>query len=349
MNGLAVTPQVILYIILLLLLGASAFFAGSETALMTVSRVRLRGLTKKQSRSARMVEGILQKPERLIGTILLGNSFANVAMSAIATVIAVSIWGESGVIYVTVALTLVILIFGELTPKVYARYHSERIAILTAPIIKAIMSVFHPITVGVAWVAKELLLLVGIDITRAKKNVVTEAEVKTLINISWEDGSISAEEKEMLGKIFALNDKSVGDVMVPKKRMVTLRSDYTLDQALNTVKRKGYSRYPVRRGDSQEIIGFIHAKDLLGKRGTRKLSSMKKLIRPPYFIPESKKINSQLRHFKSRRLHQAVVLDDEGEVKGLITLEDILEQMVGSIEDEYDVVDTRPGLHSPLT
>jgi putative hemolysin len=337
MNGLAVTPQVILYIVLLLLLAASAFFSGSETALMTVSRVRLRRFTKKQSRSARMVEGILQKPERLIGTILLGNNLVNVAMSAIATVIAVSIWGDRGVIYVTVVLTLVILIFAELTPKVYARYHSERISILTAPIIKVIMTIFHPVIVGMTWIIQNLLLLLGINISKIKRHIVTEAEVKAFINISWEDGSISAEEKEMLGKIFALNDRSVGDVMVPKKRMVTLRSDYTLDQALKTIKRNGYSRYPVRRGESQEIIGFIHAKDLLGKRGTRKLSSMKRLIRPPYFIPESKKINSQLRHFKSRRLHQAVVLDDEGEVKGLITLEDILEQMVGSIEDEYDV------------
>jgi putative hemolysin len=337
MNGLTITPQVILLIILLVLLGCSAFFSGSETALMTVSRVRLRQMAKKHTRSVKMVEGILEKPERLIGTILLGNNLVNVAMSAIATVIAVSIWGDRGIIYVTVALTVILLIFAEITPKVYARYHSERISIITAPVIKVIMTIFHPVTVGVTWMVQKLLLLVDIDITKAKRKIVTEAEVKTLINISWEDGSISAEEKDMLGRVFTLNDKSVGDVMVPRKRMVTLSSDYTLDQALKTIKRYGYSRYPVRRGKSQEIIGFIHSKDLMGKRGSKKLSSLKKLIRPAYFIPESKKINSQLRHFKSQRLHQAVVLDDEGEVKGLITLEDILEQMVGSIEDEYDV------------
>lgn len=337
MNGLAVTPQVILLIIFLLLLGCSAFFSGSETALMAVSRVRLRQIAKKHTRSVKIVEGILEKPERLIGTILLGNNMVNVAMSAIATVIAVSIWGDRGIIYVTVALTVILLIFAEITPKVYAKYHSERISLVTAPVIKVIMTIFHPLTVGVTWVVQKLLLLLGIDITRAKRNIVTEAEVKTLINISWEDGSISAEEKEMLARVFTLNDKAVGDIMVPRKRMVTLSSNYTIDQALKTVKRHGYSRYPVRRNKSQEIIGFIHAKDLLGKRGSRKLSSMKKLIRPAYFIPESKKINSQLRHFKSRRLHQAVVLDEEGEVRGLITLEDILEQMVGSIEDEYDV------------
>jgi putative hemolysin len=337
MNGLAVTPQVILYIVLLVLLGCSAFFSGSETALMAVSRVRLRQLAKRHTRSVKIVEGILEKPENLISTILLGNNLVNVAMSAIATVIAVSYWGDRGIIYVTVALTVILLIFAEITPKVYAKYHSQRISLVTAPIIKVIMTVFRPITIGVTWVVQKLLLLLGIDITRVKRSIVTEAEVKALINISWEDGSISGEEKDMLGRIFTLNDKAVADVMVPKKRLVTLSSDYTIDQALKTVKRNGYSRYPVRSGKSQEIIGFIHAKDLLGKRGSKKLKSMQKLIRPAYFIPLNKKINSQLRHFKSRRLHQAVVLDEEGEVKGLITLEDILEQMVGSIEDEYDV------------
>jgi putative hemolysin len=318
------------------LLGCSVFFSGAETALMTVNRQRLRQIARKHTRSVKIVEGILVKPERLIGTILIGNSLANVAMSAIATAIALSLWGEKGIVYVTVGLTVIMLIFAEVTPKVYARYHAERISVLTAPILRVIMTIFHPVTVAVNFIVKNLLLLLGIDISKVKRHIVTEAEVKALINISWEDGSISAEEKEMIARVFTLNDKAVADVMIPKKRMVTLRSDYTIDQALRTIKRNGYSRYPVRKGQSQEIIGFIHAKDLLGKKGSKKLSTMRKLVRPPYFIPETKKINSQLRHFKSRRLHQAVVLNEEGDIRGLITLEDILEQMVGSIEDEYD-------------
>jgi len=285
----------------------------------------------------KITEGILDKPERLIGTILIGNNLANVAMSAIATAIALSMWGEKGIVYVTAGLTVILLIFAEITPKIYARYHSERISILTAPILKVIMTIFRPETVALTYVVRKLLLVLGIDITRAKRNIVTEAEVKTLINISWEDGSITGEEKEMLSRVFTLNDKSIADVMVPKKRMVTLRSDYSIDQALKTIKRYGYSRYPVRRRKTQEIIGFIHAKDLLGKKGSKKLSSMQKLVRPAYFIQETKKINSQLRHFKSGKQHQAVVLNEEGDITGLITLEDILEQMVGSIEDEYDV------------
>jgi putative hemolysin len=337
MNGLGIAPQVSLWILIVLLLGCSAFFSGSETALMTVSRARLRQLAKKRSRGVKIVEGILEKPERLIGTILLGNNLVNVAMSAIATAIALSLWGDAGIIYVTVVLTVIILIFAELTPKVYARYHSEAISLITAPILRGIMTVFRPVTVGATFLVQKMLLVMDIDITRSRRNVVTEGEVKSLINIGWEDGSISAEEKEMISKIFTLNDKPVSEVMVPRRRMVTLRSDYTIDRSLKIIKRHGFSRYPVKDTKTQEIIGFIHAKDLLGKSGNKKLSSMKRLIRPAYFIPDNKKINSQLRHFKSRKLHQAVVLNEKGDVAGLITLEDILEQMVGRIEDEYDI------------
>jgi Mg2+/Co2+ transporter CorB len=338
MDGLGVAPQVSLWILIVVLLGCSAFFSGSETALMTVNRARLRQIAKRNRRGVKMVEGILEKPEKLISTILLGNNLVNVAMTAVATAIALSIWGDAGIVYVTVVLTVIILIFAELAPKVYARYHSERLSLITAPILKGIMTIFQPIIAGAVFLVRKLLLIVDIDITRTRRNIVTEGEVKTLINISWEDGSISAEEKDMLARIFTLNDRSVADVMVPKKRLVTLKSEQTIDQALKIIKRHGFSRYPVKDSKTQEIIGFIHAKDLLGKkRGNRKLRSMKRLIRPPYFISENKKINSQLRHFKSRRMHQAVVLNEQGDVTGLITLEDILEQMVGSIADEYDV------------
>ncbi len=334
MQGLTIAPQVILMVLLLF---CSAFFAGSETALMAVSRVRLRQLEEKHRRRVKIVEGILEKPEKLIGAILLGNNLVNIAMSAIATAIAISLWGNAGIVYVTAALTVIILIFGDITPKVYAKYHSDRISMLTAPALRLIMTIFHPVVFVLTYIAQKLLLLMGIDISKAKRPLVTEAEVKTLIDIGLEDGNITAEEKRILSRVFTLNDKTVGDVMVSGSRMVTLSSDDSIDQALKTIKKHGYSRYPVIQGGSREIIGFIHTKDLLGEVGGRKLSAMKRLVRPAYFVPEGKKIDSQLRSFKSRRLHQAVVLEEKGGVAGLITLEDILEQMVGSIEDEYDM------------
>jgi putative hemolysin len=333
MEGVMIIPQII---ILVLLLICSAFFAGSETAFMAVSRIRLRQLEKKHPRRVKLVEGILKKPESLIGAILLGNNLVNIAMSAIATGIAISLWGNAGIAYVTVALTVIILVFADITPKVYAKYNSDRISIATAPALRVIMMVFRPIVFVLTYVARKLLLLTGIDITRNKRQLVTEAEVKTLIDIGWEEGAITAGEKGMLSRIFTLNDKTVGDIIVPRKSMVTLSSEDTIDRALRKIKRSGYSRFPVRRGDGQEIIGFIHVKDLLGETGGRKLGSMKTLIRPAYFVPWDRKIDNQLRGFQRERLQQAVVLNEKGGVAGLVTLEDILEQMVGSIEDEHD-------------
>src|SRR4030042_2325471 len=154
MNSMGIAPQITLLILIVVLLGCSAFFSGAETALMAVNRIRLRQIAKKHFRSVKIVEGVLERPERLIGTILLGNNLANVAMSAIATAIALSLWGDAGIIYVTIGLTVIILIFAEITPKVYARYHSERISLITAPILKLIMTVFLPVTFGATWVVQ---------------------------------------------------------------------------------------------------------------------------------------------------------------------------------------------------
>jgi len=333
MEGLATAPQII---ILVVLLAFSAFFSGSETALMAVSRLRLKQLEKKHRRTVHVVNKVLEKPEKLISTILLGNNLVNVAMSAIATAIAISIWGDSGIIYATIVLTVVILVFAEITPKVYAKYHNDQISLLAAPILRVLMLIFQPFVVVFTFIARYILKALGIDIKKSKRTLVTESEVKTVIQIAREDGNITAEEKKLLSRVFTMNDVTVGDIMIPFGKMVVLTSDTSIQDALRTVRKTGFSRYPVIRGDKKEIVGVLHAKDLLGKRGTGKIGSMKKVIRPAYFIPDDKKIDAQLRAFKSRKQHQAVVLDKAGGVAGLITLEDILEQMVGSIEDEYD-------------
>ena len=335
MEGLATAPQVIIIVILL---AFSAFFSGSETALMAVSRLRLKQLERRHRRTVHVVNSILERPEKLISTILLGNNLVNVAMSAIATAMAISIWGDSGVVYATVILTVVILIFAEITPKVYAKYHNDRVSLLTAPVLRVLMLVFNPFVFIFTLIARYMLLAVGIDIKKTKRTLVTESEVKAVIQIAREDRNITADEKRLLSRVFTMNDVTVGDIMVPFGKMVVLSSDTSVDQVLQTIRKTGFSRYPVCRGEKNEIVGFLHAKDLLGKSGTGKISALTRVIRPPYFIPEDKKIDVQLRAFKSRKLHQAVVLNEEGEVVGLITLEDILEQMVGSIEDEYDAL-----------
>jgi len=319
-----------------LLLACSAFFSGSETALMAVNRLRLTHLAKTEPRKVRVVEHLLKKPDQLIGTILLGNNLVNVAMTAIATALAIAVFGEVGIAYVIAVLTFAILLFAEITPKIYAKYYNERISLVVAPVLKTVMSILNPIIVALTFLANRLLLLLRIDVSKMKRPLITEAEIQTYIEVGKDEGAVTGEEKKILSRVFTLNDKTVRDVMVPKDRMTTLAIDAPLEQIMRTILRKRYSRYPVNRGKDKDITGFIHTKDLLRYVGSKGGVSIEKTVRPPYFVPESRKIDAQLRSFQARKLHQAVVLDSEGAVAGLITLEDILEELVGSIQDEHD-------------
>jgi len=328
---------ILMLFFLLGLLAFSAFFSGSETALMAISKLRLRYLSEKKPRKARIVEQILKRPERLIGTILLGNNLVNVALSAIATALAISMWGQKGIIYVTAALTLMILIFAEITPKVYAKYFNERISFLVAPILEVIMTVFHPVILGVTFVSNKILLLLGVDVSKIKRPLLTEAELKTCIKMGEDSGAITPEEKRMLSRIFTLDDKTVREVMIPKEKMVMLDINTPKEEAVKIILKTGHSRFPVRHRKDADIVGFLHAKDLFKLIEKKKRISIEKILRPPYFVAADKKIDSQLRGFQTKKLHQAIVLDEKGKVSGLITLEDILEELVGSIQDEYDL------------
>jgi len=326
----------VIFIVLVILLGMSAFFSGSETALMSISKLRLQHLAETSPVRARLIERILKNPERLIGTILLGNNLVNVTMSALATVLALSLWGEKGIVYVTAVLTLAILIFAEITPKVYAKYFNERVSMVASPVLNVIMTIFNPVVIGVTYISTKLLSFLGVDVTKIKKPLFTEAEVRTCIKMAWDEGSITTDERKMLSRVFALNDKTVEDVMVPREEMAVIDAGSPVEKVVKTILKTGYTRFPVSKGKKTNIIGFLHGKDVLELFGHKKNVSIKKIIRPPYFIPADKKIDSQLRSFQDTKLHQAVALDGSGHVIGLITLEDILEELVGAIKDEHD-------------
>ncbi len=323
-------------IFLLVLLGFSAFFSGSETALMALSRLRLRHLAETKPLRARLVKRVLERPERLIGAILLGNNLVNVAMSAIATAVAISIWGDRGIAYATGALTFVILIFAEITPKVYAKYFNERVSFITAPILNVIMIIFHPFVFLVTYISNKILYLIGVDVSKIKKPLMTEEEIHTCIKMGWDEGAITSAERRMLSRVFTLNDRTVGEVMVPKEKMNIVDSEASAEEIYRIILDSGHTRFPVREGRDEEITGFIHAKDLFHFMDQKETGSIKDMIRPPYFVPADRTIDAQLRSFQKRNLHQAVVLDTKGSVTGLITLEDILEELVGSIQDEHD-------------
>jgi len=283
-----------------------------------------------------MVEKILKRPEKLIGTILLGNNLVNVAMSAIATAIAISFWGEKGIVYVTGILTVVILIFAEITPKVYAKYFNEQVSTITAPILNVFMWIANPAVSAVTYVSKKLLLLVGIDMDTIEKPLMTEAEIHACIKMGWDEGAITGHEKRILSSVFTLNDKTVGEIMIPKARMKMMDVNSPLKEAINTVLETGFTRFPVHGEDTDHIMGFIHAKDLFKLLEKDPAASLHTIIRPTEFVSEDTKIDRQLRRFKRRKVHLAVVLADVGKVAGLVTLEDILEELVGPIQDEHD-------------
>ena len=330
-------PNLILMLALLvILLGLSAFFSGSETALMAISKLRLRHLAEKKPRSVEIVERILKKPEKLISTILLGNNLVNVAMSAIATSLAISFWGERGIVYVTAILTLLILIFAEITPKVYAKYFNERVSFISGPILEIIMAIFNPVVIAASYISSKLLSIIGIDVSKIKRPLMTEEEIHACIKMGWDEGAITSDEQKMLSRVFTLNDKTIEQVMVPKERMIMLDFDASIPELTKKILKTGYSRFPVKKGDNLEIVGFVHGKDILSYLSKKKPGSLKKIMRSPLFAPADRKIDIQLRRFQAKKLHQAVVLDDKGKVAGLITLEDILEELVGNIQDEHD-------------
>jgi len=333
MNDMNVPLQLVSLVVLLAL---SAFFSGSETALMAISKLRLAHLAETKPKRVGLVQHVLEKPEKLIGTILLGNNLVNVAMSALATSFAISIWGQRGIAYVTGILTLVILIFAEITPKVYAKHFNERVSLATAPAMNVLMVLLSPVVNAVTYVSNRILFLIGVDVSKIKRPLMTEEEIHTCIKLGWDEGAITADERKLLSRVFTLNDKTVGEIMVPKEKMAILSAETPVEEAVKIVMMTGFSRFPVTQGKNSEIVGFLHAKDLFEIVTGRKSGTLEKILRPASFASADKKIDVQLRIFQFSKLHQAVVLDKDGTVVGLVTLEDIIEELVGSIKDEHD-------------
>lgn len=328
----------LLLIALIVLMTMSAFFSGSETALMALSRLSIQRLKETRPRRAGMIETLLDKPEKLIGTILLGNNLVNVIMSVLATILALSLWGEQGIVYVTVVLTLSILIFAEIIPKVYAKYFDERVSMFAAPVLKVVMTAFNPVVVAITYASTRILALLGVDVTKVEAPLFTEAEVRDCIKLAWAGGGITANERSILSRVFTLNDRLVSDIMIPRERMAVINVDASVEEVRAVILKTGYTRFPVSRGETREIIGFLHAKDVLNLSDEKDQGGIATILRPPYFIPESRTIDFQLRYFQAKRLHQAVVIDSGNSPVGLITLEDILEELVGDIQDEHDFV-----------
>lgn len=325
------TWQLILLIFLIL---ASSFFSSSETALMSLSKLKIRHMVSENKKGAKRIEKLSENPSKLLGTILVGNNIANIASSSIATALILDKFGPKYLPLATIAMTIIVLIFGEITPKTLASQHSEKISILVAPIIAFLTIVFKPIVFITTHIANMLILVLGGRIGESKP-IITEDELKTIVDVSEEEGIIQISEKEIIKNVFDFGDLYVKDIMVQRIDIVGLSIDASYEDVVNLIRSEQLSRLPIYKDSIDDIVGILNIKDILisdYKSG----DSLKSYIREPIYTYEYKKSIDLFKDMNKNRHHMVVVLDEYGGTAGIITIEDILEEIVGEIEDEYD-------------
>lgn len=327
------SSAVIQIVILIFLLGLSAFFSSAETSLTTINKIRMRSLAEEGNKRAKMVLKITDNSAKMLSAILIGNNIVNLSASALTTSIAYN-FGGSAVAAATGIITVLILIFGEITPKTVATIHSDTLALLYAYPIHFIMTIVTPISFVVNMLSRGILFLLRVD-PNGKASTMTETELRTIVDVSHEDGVIESEEKEMIYNVFDLGDAKAKDVMVPRVHVTFADVESTYEELLEIFREDKFTRLPVYEETTDNVIGTINMKDLLLFDNTKEFH-VRDILREAYFTYEYKSISELLVEMREASLNIAIVLDEYGETAGLITLEDILEEIVGEIRDEYD-------------
>lgn len=329
---------------ILVLLALSAFFSGSETALTAVSRARMHALEEDGNHRAAIVNRLLNQREKMIGAILLGNTLVDVLAAAIASHIAVEIYGEVGVAYATAILTVTIVIFGAVLPKTYALAYSDKASLIIAPVMRVFVYALTPLTRMIAFVVAQILKLTPSKVDDAANILAAHEEIRGTIDLQAKEGAVAKEAANMLGGVLDLRDLQVADIMVHRTKMETINADDAPAKIVDEILKSQYTRAPVWRDEPENIIGVLHSKDLLAALGRAgwdisKLDIMS-FTAAPWFIPDTTSLKDQLDEFLKKKAQMALVVDEYGEVQGLITLEDILEEIVGQITDEHDTPET---------
>ncbi len=318
----------------------SAFFSGSETSLTSASKPRMHNLARTGKKNAKIFEELFKNKEMLICTILFANNLVNILASAIATKILIELTNNEGILYATIIMTLMILIFGELIPKTLALSKADQIALKIAPFMRVLVYILYPLTVTLNFIATSLLRIFGVNYLNFKKEEVSEKreeELRGAIDLHGEDSS--KDEKNMLKSILDLDDITVGSIMIPRKDIFSLPSNIQYNELITKLNNSPHSRIPIWEKNPENIIGIFHIRKLIEiKADDPKIFNIKSLCQKPWFIPESTRLDNQLLEFKRRKEHFSIVVDEYGEFLGIVTLEDIIEEIVGEIDDEHDVL-----------
>ena len=340
---------VIQLFILLILLALSAFFSSSETALVTVNKIRMRNMAEGGNKQAETVIKTVENQGKMLSAILIGNNVVNLSASSLATVMASSLFGNKAVGIATGILTLLILVFGEITPKTMATYSSEKISLKVARYIYFLMTVLTPVIFLVNLLSGVVLKLCGVD-TKEKRESITEDELRTIVEVSHEEGVLETEEKKMITNVFDFGESLAKDIMVPRVDMTFAQVDDTYDQLLEVYRKERYTRIPVYEDSTDNVIGIINVKDLLLLDSNEEFH-IRDYLRQPLYTYEYKKASELMLEMRKSLNNIVIVLDEYGATAGLITLEDMLEEIVGDIRDEYDsdeeesLVEIKPGVY----
>lgn len=335
-------PGPISFFIILVCIIFIAILSSSEVAFISLNRIRLRNLIAKGNAKAEIAQKIRDEHDRLFSAVILSGNLFTVLATSVGTAISISLLGEdAGVIAATIAMTVLTVVFGELAPKTFAVTHAEKISLAIARPIEIYMKIISPLINVFNKMSNAIIRIFGGQVVPSPQ-MMTEDEMKEMIKVGEEEGAIEKDEKAMLHNVFAFGDKKVTEAMVPRTEMVTISKDAVVADALSLVSEEGYSRYPVIKETVDNITGLLYIKDIVRKMAEEEVSpdtAIKDFVRDAYFIPESKMVTSMLDDMQKNKFQIAIVVDEHGGTAGLITLEDIVEEIVGGLQDEFEAIE----------
>jgi len=328
------TLYLVLFIVCLLL---SAFFSGSETAFISLQRFRVEHLIETKVKGAKRVARMIERPEKFLSIVLLGNTFVNTAAAALATILAVSVWGQRwGVLFATIGVTIILLIFCETTPKTLAARHSEKLSLLLVRPLELISWLFTPFVFVLSWIASGFTKMVGG--TPVPRSLVSEEEIRTMISVGHKEGTVEEEEAEMLRNVFDFGNRPVREAIVPRTEVVWVEKGTKLTDFFNVYAESPLSRFPVYEDNMDNVVGILSVKDVLmalAKDIVTRDNTIDDLIRPAYFAPETKRISEVFAEMREKNYRMAVVIDEYGGTAGIVSLSRLVEEVVGPVGDEF--------------